>query len=115
LLLVAVFIVSGCHLFPENRSSVTFESQSDLLRQNDVRQQLIIKFKPNTVLCSEAGIAQFSSAIQVGLSYVRPMSGQACVVLQSKDNDGGYVHGQAKIRKHPAVELLELDAMMKAY
>jgi hypothetical protein len=113
--LVMLFIVGSCHLSSENRSSVTSQSQSGLLRQNDAKQQLIIKFKPNTVLCSEAGISQFSSAIQVGLSYVRSMSGQACVVLQSKDSDGGYVYGQAKIKKHPAVELLELDTMMKAY
>jgi hypothetical protein len=77
-------------------------------------RQLIIKFKSDTVPCTPAGIAQFSSKTRVSLEYVRTMSGDACVVKQFADGADGLLRGQETLRGNPAVEYLEPDARMKA-
>jgi hypothetical protein len=77
-------------------------------------RRLIIKFRPDTVPCTPAGIAQFSSATHVSLEYVRAMSGDACVVTQFAEDAGDLLRGQETLRGNPAVEYLEQDAMMKA-
>lgn len=77
-------------------------------------RQLIMKFRPHTVACDPAGIAQLSLATRVPLEFVRTMSGGACVVKQSADSADGLSKGRETLGKHPAVEYLEPDAVMKA-
>jgi hypothetical protein len=77
-------------------------------------QQLIIKFKPNTIACTPEGIAQFSSTTHVSLEFVRTMSGDACVVKQFADSVDDLLHGQKTLKENPAVEYLEPDAIMEA-
>jgi len=77
-------------------------------------QQLIIKFKPDTIACNPAGIAQLSSTTHVSLEFVRTMSGDACVVKQFADSADNLLHGQKTLKEYPAVEYLEPDALMKA-
>ena len=76
-------------------------------------QQLIIKFKPDTIACTPEGIAQFSSTTRVSLEFVRTMSGDACVVKQSADSADNLLRGQKTLKENPAVEYLEPDAVMK--
>ena len=76
-------------------------------------RQLIIKFKPDTIPCTPAGIAQLSSTTRVSLEYVRTMSGDACVVKQFAEGADDFLRGQETLRGNPAVESLEPDAMMK--
>ena len=77
-------------------------------------RRLIIKFKPDTIPCTPAGIAQLTSTTHVSLEYVRAMSGDACVVTQFAESAGDLLRGQETLRGNPAVEYLEPDAMMKA-
>lgn len=77
-------------------------------------QQLIIKFRPETIACNPAGIAQLSSATRVALEFVRIMSGDVCVVKQFADDADILLHGQKTLKENPAVEYLEPDAVMKA-
>lgn len=77
-------------------------------------QQLIIKFKPNTVSCNPEGIAQLSSTTHVSLEFVRIMSGDACVVKQFAESADILLQGQKTLKENPAVEYLEPDAIMKA-
>jgi hypothetical protein len=77
-------------------------------------EQLIIKFKPNTIACTPEGIAQLSSATHASLEFVRTMSGDACVVKQFADSADDLLRGQKTIKENPAVEYLEPDAVMKA-
>jgi len=79
-----------------------------------VAHQLIIKFKPDTIACTPAGIALLSSTTHVSLEFVRTMSGDACVVKQSADSADNLLQGQKTLKEYPAVEYLELDAVMKA-
>ena len=77
-------------------------------------RRLIIKFRPDTIACTPAGIAQFSSTTRVSLEFVRTMSGGACVVKQIADDADTLSHGQKTMKEHPAVEYLEPDTVMKA-
>jgi hypothetical protein len=76
-------------------------------------QQLIIKFKSNTITCDPAGIARVSAAAHVSLEFVRPMSGDACVVKHLADDPGSFSAEQQMLRQHPAIEWVELDAVLK--
>ena len=80
-----------------------------------VSQQLIIKFKTNTIECNPVGIAQLSSTTHVSLEFVRTMSGDACVVKQSADSEDGLFQGQKTLKQNPAVEYVEPDAVLKAW
>lgn len=77
-------------------------------------RQLIIKFKPNTIECNTAGIAQLSAAAKVPLEYVRPMSGGACVIRQLAVEMNDLLRGQELLRRYSAVEWLEQDTKKKA-
>jgi hypothetical protein len=77
-----------------------------------VTQQLMIKFKPGTA-CEAAAIARFAAAVQLELEFVRPMSGNACVVLQSGADRAALARGLDRLRRDAAIEWAEPDAMLK--
>lgn len=77
-------------------------------------RQLIIRFKPGTVACDAAAIARFAAAAGVSLQFVRPMSGEACVVRQTAESAQRLQDDLETIKKHPAVQWAEPDAVMKA-
>jgi hypothetical protein len=89
--------------------------QSAPISTGGASQQLIIKFKADTIACDAAGIASVSSATRVPLRHVRPMSGAACVVTQFADHAEGLSHGLERLKQHPAVEWLEEDRMLNAF
>jgi hypothetical protein len=80
-------------------------------------QQLIIKFKPSArgdLACDSAGIARLAAATRTRLEFMRPMSGQACVVRQAAPGAAELAQGLARLKRHPAVEWADIDAVMKA-
>jgi hypothetical protein len=85
------------------------------LAEMRVSQQLIIKFKSDTMACDAGGIASLSSATQVPLRHVRPMSPDTCVVQQFTDNAEGLSHEQERLKQHPAIEWLEEDRKMHTH
>jgi hypothetical protein len=76
-------------------------------------QQLMIKFKAATASCDRPAIARLSAAAGVPLEFVRPMSGNACVVRQSGPGANGLARGLDTLRKNSALEWVELDAVVK--
>ena len=100
--LVAIVLAGGCQTPPSPSTSMR------------VSQQLIVKFKPNTITCDAPEIAHLSAVTRVPLEYVRPMSGNACVIKQLADDAAGLSQGQETLKQHPAIEWLEEDKMMKA-
>jgi hypothetical protein len=76
-------------------------------------QQLIVKFKSAAARCDRTGIARFSAAAGVALEFVRPMSGDACVVRQIGGDASELARGLESLRKNSAVEWVEPDAVMK--
>lgn len=80
-----------------------------------VEQQLIIKFKSHTIACSAPALARFSAEIHIALQYIRPMSGDACVVKQTAAHQAGLLEGQRILKNHLAVDWLEEDRNMKAF
>ncbi len=112
--MAAIVIAGGCQM-PPSPSANPPQPAPTPKGKAAVSQQLIIKFKPNTIVCDAAGIAGLSSATQVPLEHVRPMSGDACVVKQFADNAEAFSQGQEILKQHPAIEWLEEDRIMKAF
>lgn len=109
---VVILAATGCQ--PPPQAVAAFQSAPQPIAETAATRQLIIKFKPNTIACDTVGIAQLSSVTRVQVEYIRPMSGDACVVRQSADDTNGLEQGQETLRQYPAVEWLEQDAKMKA-
>lgn len=80
-----------------------------------VTQQLIIKFKPESVACTAQAIAHFSKTADVYLAWLRPMSGDACVVVQSASNPSELAKAQERLKRRPDIEWVEIDAVMQAH
>jgi hypothetical protein len=72
--------------------------------------QLIVKFRPATVACDAAGIADLARQTRLDLQWIRPMSGQACV-LRWQGNDPA--QALATLQARPEVEWAETDAVMR--
>jgi len=113
--LAATVMVVGCQMPPSPSTSSPPQPAPMLSGTGAVTQQLIIKFKSHTIACDAAGIASVSSATQVPLRHVRPLSGDACVVQQVADNADGLSHGQERLKQHPAIEWLDEDRMMHPF
>ena len=113
--LAAMVMVVGCQMPPFPSTSSPPQPAPTLIGNGAVSQQLIIKFKSNTIACDAAGIASLSSATQVPLRHVRAMSGDACVVQQFEDNAEGLSHGQERLKQHPAIAWLEEDRMINPF
>ncbi len=108
---IAIAAATGCQVSP-SKSHPTTASPAAVDHQL-ISQQLIIKFKPNTTVCSAAGIAQLSASLQVPLEFVRIMSGNACVIKQRADSPSNFSLGQKILKQDLAVEWLEPDGVMK--
>lgn len=106
-----IFALTGCHA---PRSVAATQTISRSIAATMMSQQLMVKFKPNTIPCDPAGIAQLSSVTKLSLELVRPMSGGACVIRQLTGDTHDFLRGQERLRQHPDVEWLELDSKKKA-
>ena len=122
LLILSMLIGSGCGgggaaaggcLHPSSLNNPAQPSPATKIKA-PTTQQLIIKFKPDTIACTPEGIAKLSSTTHVSLEFVRTMSGEACVVKQSAESTDILLQGQKTLKENPAVEYLEPDAIMKA-
>jgi hypothetical protein len=72
--------------------------------------QLIVKFRPASIACESAGIAAFARQTRLDLQWVRPMSGDACVLrLRAADP----AKALAALQARPEVEWAESDAVMR--
>ena len=108
---MAILSAIGCQSAP---TMADFQSSPQAIAKTTTVQQLIIKFRSNTIACDPAGILRLSSATRVPLEYVRAMSGDACVVRQLTGDANDFFREQELLRQHPAVEWLEQDAKKKA-
>lgn len=84
-------------------------------KQVPAYQQLIVKFKPNTITCDADGVARFSASINIRLEYLRTMSGDVCVIKLFTDNEAGFSNAQNLLAQHPDVEWVQLDAIRKPF
>ncbi|MDQ9169070.1 hypothetical protein Q8A64_01465 [Oxalobacteraceae bacterium R-40] len=91
------------------------ESSSTVKPAAQISQQLIVKFQPRSIACDAQAIARFSKAADVQLEWLRPMSGEACVVIQTANTLGELMKGQEWLKKHPAIEWMEIDAAMQRH
>jgi hypothetical protein len=115
-IIAATFSVhaAGCESATRRPVSVP-ASASAANPAKQVSQQLIVKFKRNSVTCTAQAIARFSKGASVPLEWLRPMSGDACVVIQAAGNAGELTKGQERLKGHPDVEWVEIDAVMQSH
>jgi hypothetical protein len=111
--MAAAGVAVGCQssLLDSNRP----QPASMAIAGTPVVQQLIIKFKPNTFTCDSAGIEKLSTATGLQLRFIRPMSGDACVITQISNGFDGLLLGQKRLEQNSAIEWVEKDAVMKAF
>lgn len=89
-------------------------SKADAVAQRMlIVSQLIIKFKPAAQACDAAAIARLAADIRIAIEFVRPMSGDACVVKLSSRDAAAAVDERNRLQRHPAIEGLESDRVMK--
>jgi hypothetical protein len=112
--LAAIVMGVGCQMPPSPSINSLPQPAPMSIGEIRVSQQLIVKFRPDTIACDAPEIAHLSAVTGVPLEHVRPMSGGACVVQQWAANAEGLSHGQETLKQHPAIEWLEEDRMMKA-
>jgi hypothetical protein len=112
--LVAIVLAGGCQMPPSPSTSSPPQPTPMSIGEMRVSQQLIIKFKPHTIACDATQIAYLSAVTRVPLEYVRPLSGDACVIKQLADDAACLSQRQESLKHHPAIEWLEEDRMMEA-
>lgn len=110
LALAATFSIhaAGCEATSASRLSA-----SAVNPMPPVSQQLIVKFKPQTVACTAKAISGFSKTVDVRLTWLRPMSGNACVLIQESGNSDELAKARERLKKHPHIEWVEIDAPMR--
>lgn len=104
--------ISGCQ---SSGATSALSSPASPVKTAGAAYQLIVKLRKNTLPCSPAGIAELSAAVRIRLEYVRPVSGDACVIRQITEKEADPVSGQQRLRRHPAVEWVELDGIVRPY
>lgn len=104
-------VVTGCYATAPIKPAIasTLESADP----KAVFQQFIVKFKPGSVTCDKVGLARFSEVADLRMEFIRPMSGNACVVLLWATNPEALIRQQIMLKRHPSVEWAEPDALMK--
>ena len=110
--LLTFMVLSGCQA--SSATDARLANRSKPPTSFSVSQQLIIKFRAGSSICTKEGMAELSAATDVPLQFIRLASGEACVVLQFGRDETHLLQGQAVLRQQPAVEWVERDAMMKA-
>jgi len=110
---VAVVFIGGCQLSPASSASRPLQPARVGRGEGHVSQQLLVKFTANTIPCTADGIAELSGVTHVRLTHVRPMSGDACVLIQWAESAVDLARGYALLRRYPAIEWIEDDRMMK--
>lgn len=81
---------------------------------DETSQRLMVRLRTAQDSCDASQIAALASATGQRLSYVRPMSGKACVITQHADTKASLAKGLNRLKSHPSVEWAEVDAVMKA-
>jgi hypothetical protein len=101
--------VSGCAV----PAAVPLAADSG--NRQPLAHQLIVKFKVDTLACDLTGIARLAADTGTSIEYVRKMSGGACVIRQSFSSGADSLNQQTILTRHPAVESVERDRVMKAW
>jgi hypothetical protein len=109
-----IAMLSGCQFSLDGDPVAHPDALSASVKKVPVFEQLIIKFKPNTITCDADAIARLSLSIKVRIEFIRPISDQICVIRQYANNEIDLSKGEFLIRQHPDVAWLELDSIKKA-
>lgn len=104
-------VAAGCQSSPSGKEAAKPGATQIVNGRNF--QQLIVKFKSDTFRCDHRDITRLAAQIDVVLDFVRPMSGDACVIRQIYGKASDFSRGQKLLEQHPSIEWVEVDAVMK--
>lgn len=105
----ASVFLSGCHAVSSPLPGDSTD-RADVSAQ--VRQQLMIRLDQAVVSCTAEDIAKLATATSQALQYVRPMSGNACVVSHAANSEATLAAGLQRLRQHPSVEIADVDKIV---
>lgn len=72
--------------------------------------QVIVKFRPATFACDAKGVADLARSARLDLQWLRPMSGDACVLILRSASPG---QALALLQARPELEWAQADAVMR--
>jgi hypothetical protein len=110
--LAGIAVSAGCYSSSAKQAPINRLASA---AEGKASQQLIIKFKPSSIVCSEREIAKFASEVHERVEFVRLMSGNACVIVHQAASVSALTQGQQKLKQHPSVEWLEADEAMQIH
>lgn len=113
-LATGVALVAGCQLPLANGASDA-PAKAAGSAHLPAAQQLMIKFKNAGRSCSASDIAALASETGQTLTFIRPMSGNACVVSHTAGDKALLFKGLQRLTSHPAVDWAEIDAIVRHY
>lgn len=99
--LTAALLAAGCAQAGETQPAPQLAPQL---------AQFIVKFRPASVACNAESVAAFASRSKLDLQWLRPMSGDACVLLLRARSPQAAL---ATLQARPEVEWAEADALVR--
>lgn len=108
---MAVLITaSGCQMLPASPRASEASAPS-----GPPARQLMVKLRGARTSCDASQIALLGRATAQQLEYIRPMSGDACVIRQKAETPKALADGFRRLVQHPTVDWVEVDGVMKAF
>jgi hypothetical protein len=104
-------VAAGCQSSPSGNAAAK-AGTTPLANAGDFRQ-LIVKFKSATFDCNSSDISRLAAQTGTRLEFVRPMSGDACVIRQIRGSTDDYLRERKLLQQHPSIEWVGPDAIMK--
>lgn len=114
-LAAGVMLAAGCQSSPSIASTGMAPVGPAASTGRPAAQQLMIKLKHAQRSCDASAIAALAAATGETLTYLRPMSGNACVVSHTAKDKALLQDGLRRLASHHAVEWAEIDAIVRTY
>lgn len=105
--------VAGCQTAPAEAGGVSAPMRTSIPASSPASQQLMIKLKNASRSCNASDISALAAATGESLTFLRPMSGNACVVTHAAKDNTFLRGGLQRLKSHHAVEWAEIDAVFK--
>lgn len=105
--------VSGCQTAPSKAGIGSTSMHNSTPASMPASQQLMIKLKNASRSCNASDIAALATETGEALTFIRPMSGNACVVSHAAKNNTLLRGGLQRLKLHHAVQWAEIDAIFK--
>lgn len=112
-LAAGVIPFAGCQTAPFDANVPSTPARTSIPASLPASQQLMIKLKIASRSCNASDISVLAAATGEALTFLRPMSGNACVVSHAAKDNTFLRSGLQRLKSYDAVEWAEVDAIFK--